>query len=249
MSVWNELAVGRLQVDVSLWSADLANLGREVERLNRYADSFHIDVADAHFVPQLLFFPDLVAALRPLTTKPFHVHLMVEDPAGLIDDFATAGANTITVHYEIGDAVPAALESIRRHGLAAGLALQLHTPPAAVVPYLDQIDLVVMMGTELGIKGVGLAEEAVPRLRRMRRLLAEQDVADRIKIEADGGLRTHTVPELRAAGAPTLTRVRSPRRSHLARIFDLRERGPGRHLRVALVAAGAARRGRVRVRC
>ncbi|MBS1253156.1 MAG: Ribulose-phosphate 3-epimerase [Anaerolineales bacterium] len=205
MSVWNGLSANRLLVDVSLWSGDLAHLGDAVKRLDPYVDGFHVDVADAHFAPQLLFFPDIVAALRPLTAKPFHVHLMVDDPTCLIDDFADAGADLITIHYEIGDRVPAALERIRGHELAAGLAFQLDTLPEAIVSYLDQIDLVVMMGTELGIKGVGLSEQAVPRLRGMRRLLAEHGAMDRIKIEADGGLRTHTVPDLRAAGADAIS--------------------------------------------
>lgn len=205
MNAWKHLSGDRLLVDVSLWSADLAHLGESVARLDSYADSFHVDVADAHFVPRLLLFPDLVAALRPLTGKPFHVHLMVDDPTRLIDDFAAAGSDLITIHYEIGAAVPAALERIRGHELAAGLALQLNTPPEAVAPYVDQIDLVVMMGTDLGIKGVGLSEQAVPRLRRMRRLLIEHGATDRIRVEADGGLRTHTVPRLRAAGADAIS--------------------------------------------
>ncbi len=86
----------RFTAEFSLWSADLTRLGDDIRRTESVADLYHIDVADAHFVPGLLFFPDLVAALRPLTTRPFHLQLMVRDPAALIDDFVAAGADLIT---------------------------------------------------------------------------------------------------------------------------------------------------------
>ncbi|MGE5222074.1 MAG: D-allulose-6-phosphate 3-epimerase, partial [Omnitrophica WOR_2 bacterium] len=89
----------RLLADASLWSADFTRLGDEIRRVDGYADLYHFDVSDAHFVPGLLFFPDLVAALRPLTRKPFHVHLMADNPLSLIDDFVNAGADRITIHY------------------------------------------------------------------------------------------------------------------------------------------------------
>jgi len=94
---WNIRPGGRLVTEVSLWSADLANLARDIERLSPYADVFHLDVADAHFAPDLLFFPDLVRALRAHTERPFHVHLMMERPSKMVDRFVEAGADLITV--------------------------------------------------------------------------------------------------------------------------------------------------------
>jgi ribulose-phosphate 3-epimerase len=202
---WARLPVERLLVDVSLWSADLTRLADEVARIAPYADLFHLDVTDAHFAPGLIFFPDLVAQLRPLTTTPFHVHLMVERPADLALPFAEAGADLITVHVETGSQVGAALDLIRQQGAEAGLAIKLETPLEAAWPYLDRVSIVVMMGTALGIKGVGLADDACPRLEVMRRHLADRGLTERVKIMADGGLREHTVPLLRTAGADAIS--------------------------------------------
>ncbi|MBC7870406.1 MAG: D-allulose-6-phosphate 3-epimerase, partial [Chitinophagaceae bacterium] len=165
---WTPFPQNRVLAEISLWSAQLASLKDDLTRIDPYTDIYHIDVSDAHFVPGLLFFPDLVAALRPLTNKPFHVHLMVDNPAALIDDFAKAGANLITIHAENGPLVPDALAKIRALGLSAGLALQLETAPEAAAPYFDQLDLIVMMGTKLGIKGVGLDSQACPRITAMQ---------------------------------------------------------------------------------
>lgn len=183
-----------------MWSADLANLEAEVARLNAFADSFHIDVCDAHFAPSLLFFPDLVRALRPLTDRPFHVHLMVERPTALIDEFVGAGADTITIHAEVGeDEASAALEAITGAGRSAGLALRLDTPVEACRPYLDRIDSLLLLGTALGVKGQDLAPEACDRLRAAAAIRP-----DGVRLIADGGIRSHTVPQLREAGADAI---------------------------------------------
>lgn len=201
---WNSFPSNRLLAEVSLWSARLHSLKEDMARVEPYVDLYHIDVTDAHFAPGLIFFPDLVAALRPLSPKPFHVHLMVENPLSLIDDFASAGANIITIHAENGDQIEPALNRIHEHGLLAGLALQLSTPPEAVLPHLDHLSIVTMMSTLLGIKGVGLDDSALPRIRAMRALLHERGCEDRVKIANDGGNRAHTVPLIRAAGADTI---------------------------------------------
>ncbi|GAC1522196.1 MAG: ribulose-phosphate 3-epimerase [Chloroflexota bacterium] len=200
-SLWNQMPGDRLLVDVSLWSADLTALGDEVRRLEPFADMVHIDVSDAHFAPGLLFFPDLIAALTRLTGTPFHVHLMVERPLDLLDAVLEAGADMVTVDYKNGDAVPEVIRRVRHHERAVGLAVGLDVEPEAVRPYLDRVELVLMMGTPLGIKGVDLAPSACHRIEVMRRLLREAGQHERVKIGADGGLRRQTVPALRAAGA------------------------------------------------
>ncbi|TFE26215.1 ribulose-phosphate 3-epimerase [Frankia sp. B2] len=192
---------GRLLVDVSVWSADLTCLRAEIERASPVADLFHFDVGDSQFVPDLLFFPDLLAALRPLTTVPFHAHLMVRRPAPLAALFAQAGADLITVHAETGDDVHPALDTIRQHGKAAGLALTLDTPVTAVRPYLDAVDVVVLVGTPIGTRGTGLAPAALDRLRTLRGLLHETGRDQAVKILADGGIREPTVGPLADAGA------------------------------------------------
>jgi ribulose-phosphate 3-epimerase len=197
---WSRFPGDHLLAEASLWSADFTRLGEEIERVDAYVDLYHIDVSDAHFVPGLLFFPDLVAALRPLTKRPFHVHLMTDNPLSLIDQFADAGADMITVHCENGSHVPAALERIARRGLAAGLALGLDVPLEAVTPSLESINIVVLMGTPMGVKGKDLSPLAGRRIRDARALLAEYGAEKTVRIESDGGIRATTVPALREAG-------------------------------------------------
>ena len=201
MDIWSRFPDDHLLAEASLWSADFTRLGEEIRRVDSFMDLFHIDVSDAHFVPGLLFFPDLVAALRPLTKKPFHVHLMTENPLTLIDDFADAGADMITVHAENATRVPAALEKIARRGLPAGLALGLDLPVASLAPSLSAISVVVIMGTPMGVKGKDLSPLAAPRVRAARALLKERGFEKKVRVESDGGIRTTTVPDLRAAGA------------------------------------------------
>jgi ribulose-phosphate 3-epimerase len=186
-----------LLVDVSLWSADLLNLAAEIESVAPYSDSFHTDVADGHFVPTLLFFPAMVAAIRRVTTKPLHVHLMVSDPAILVKPFIEAGADIITVQIEAKTALDA-LEAISNAGRKAGLALLLNTPVDALRDHLAKVEVVIAMGTQIGIKGVELAPEACERVIAIRDLIDKHSIA---KLYADGGIRKHTVPKLRDAGA------------------------------------------------
>lgn len=198
MSFLSTLPRDRLLVDVSLWSADLGALAADVTRTSPHADLFHIDASDARFIGEPLFFPELVAALRPTTTVPFHVHLMAHRPAHLADSFAEAGADLITVHAEAEEARDA-LTRIRAGGQAAGLALTLNTPPEALQPFLGEVDAVVMVGTPLGTKGTGMDPAAPKRLAAVRHLLAAHGL--NIPVFADGGIRAHTVPDLAAAGA------------------------------------------------
>ncbi len=191
-----------LLADVSVWSADLANLEASLGAVDRETDWFHFDVADGHFSPSLLFFPDLVAAARRLTARPFHVHLMVERPACLVNVFAEAGADVITVHVETGDAeVRRALEAIRARSLTPGLAARLETPLSEIEPYLGDCEVVLLLGTPAGSKGHDLATGACPRMRELCAALCRRGIRERVLTVADGGIRRHTVPLLRAAGA------------------------------------------------
>jgi ribulose-phosphate 3-epimerase len=163
------LPANRLLAEFSLWSADLVRIADDVARVDSFVDIYHADVADGHFSPALLLFPDLIAQLRPLTAKPIHVHLMVAD-SGLMDQinqFAEAGADIISIHAENRN-VEAGLAAIRAHGLAAGIVLQLHTPVAAATPRLDDLAMLTLLGTKMGIKGVGLDPEAEARMREAR---------------------------------------------------------------------------------
>jgi ribulose-phosphate 3-epimerase len=201
---WSHLPTHRLLADVSLWSADLANLESAVRRLSPWADSFHLDAADAHFVPGLLFFPDLIRAIRPHTGVPFHVHLMAACPSQLAAEFLDAGADLLTVHVENGEReAGAAIEQAIRRGRGAGVTLQLETPIAAAAPYLESVEVIILLGTQVGVKGCDLAPQACDRLREARALLRDRGRSN-IRLVADGGIRTHTVPALRAAGADAI---------------------------------------------
>lgn len=193
----------RLLVDLSLWSSDLANMARDIERTEPLVDIYHVDVGDGRFTPTFLMFPDQVARIRTLTTKPIHVHVMVERDILLsqVQQFLDAGADLISVHEENGAAVGEALDLIARTGRAGGLVLRLETPVERIKPWLDRIFMVTLLGTAIGVKGVGLDETACPRLIEARRLIRDAGRAEAIRLAADGGIRHNTVPLLRAAGA------------------------------------------------
>jgi ribulose-phosphate 3-epimerase len=198
------LPAHRLIAEMSLWSADLVDLSSDIARMDPFTDIYHIDVADGHFSPALLMFPDQVAALRKRTSKPLHVHLMVADAIleEQIVQFTEAGADLISVHGEHTD-VAGALALIDKLGLPAGLVLQLHTPVSAIAPWLDRLRFVTLLGTRIGVKGQGLDASAETRLREARAIIAAR-AGRRIVLAADGGIREHTVPGLRGAGAETI---------------------------------------------
>ncbi len=196
----------RMLGEFSLWSADLCNMERDLARTAPHVDLFHIDVADGRFAPSFLFFPDQVARIRALTGRPLHVHLMVEGDIVLsqIRQFAEAGADLISIHVENGPIVGEALALIRELNVEAGLVLRLETPVEAARPWLGEIGFVTLLGTEIGIKGVGLSESACPRLQAMRAMLKAADLETAVRLAADGGIRENTVPLLRAASAETV---------------------------------------------
>ena len=196
---YHAVEVQPLRLDVSLWSADLANLEAEIRRLEPYADSFHFDAADGHFVPALLFFPDLLARLRELTAKEFHVHLMATRPLDLVAAFVDAGADRVTLPLEVGKRARHALETLAERGRRAGISLDLETPVEAVRECLPLIDTLLVMGTEVGVKGKGVDPRVYERLTAAKRLAGE-----RVCVAADGGIRRETVARLREAGADAI---------------------------------------------
>lgn len=198
-----DLPRNRLLAEYSMWSADLIRLADDLIRITSHADILHIDVADGHFAPALLFFPDLVARLREQTALPIHVHLMVADAVLLsqIDQFAEAGADLISLHVENANAAEA-LDRIAQHGLKAGMVLRVETPVAEAAAWLPRLDMLTLLGTAIGVKGQSLNASATARLQQAATLIAAS--GKRIVLAADGGIRDTTVPVLRAAGAETV---------------------------------------------
>jgi len=187
-----------------MWSADLARLGDELVRTSDATDLFHFDVSDGRFAPGLLFFPDLIAALRPLTPRLFHAHLMMENPAAHLDTFIRAGVDILTLHAESAGDIPALLGRIRTAGCLCGIALREDTPVSSLTPSLSLVDLVLLMGTPLGIKGCEGGAEAMERIQAARSLI-DAAMPGQVLLTADGAIRSHTVPGLYAAGADMVT--------------------------------------------
>ena len=188
-----------------MWSANLLRLEDDLHRIAPHADVLHIDVADGHFAPAFLFFPDQVAAMRKVTRTPIHIHLMVADSTLLsqVDQFAEAGCDIISVHAE-NDNAAAAVTRIKGHGLAAGVVLKVSTPVAAAEPFLKHLSFLTLLGTAIGVKGQGLDPTACDRLRAAKAMITAANLPQRIVLAADGGIREHTVPELRSAMAETV---------------------------------------------
>lgn len=199
-----DLPRNRLLAEFSMWSADLIRLADDLKRIETHADLLHIDVADGHFTPALLFFPDLVARIREASAIPIHVHLMAADSILLeqIRHFADAGADLISIHAENGSVAEEALALIRESGLASGVVLRVETPVEAAKPFLDRVDFLTLLGTAIGVKGQGLDRSATARLGEAKALV--RGSGRRIVLAADGGIRENTVPLLRNAGAETV---------------------------------------------
>jgi ribulose-phosphate 3-epimerase len=188
-----------------MWSADLCNLGHDLERVAPYADILHIDVADGVFAPAFLFFPDLVSAMRARSAVPIHVHLMVDDAVLLsqVDQFAEVGADLISIHAEHRLAAEA-IALIERRGLLAGAVLRVESPLDMVMPLLPRLSMITLLGTAIGVKGQGLSDTAASRIAGMRQKVAAGRSPRRQIVAADGGIRENTVPALTAAGAQTV---------------------------------------------
>jgi ribulose-phosphate 3-epimerase len=188
-----------LKCSTSLWSADLSNLASEIRRVEPYSERFHLDVADGHYVPNLLFFPDLVKAIRPHTRLPIEVHLMVTDPSIWIMPFLEAGADGFIFCYDSLTDPQKALQNIREMKKFAGVSLRISEPLELLDPLWKELDLVTIIGTELGIKGASMDRSIPTKVRHARKIITERKL--NTEIEADGGIRRETVPLLKAADA------------------------------------------------
>jgi ribulose-phosphate 3-epimerase len=187
----------------SILSADFARLGEEVRALEAAgADWIHVDVMDGHFVPNLTIGPMVVKALRPHSSLPFDVHLMVSPADALVEAFAEAGADILSVHPEAGPHLHRTLMRIRALGKQAGVVLNPATPLSAIDHVLDLVDLVLVMSVNPGFGGQSFIESALPKIEALRRRL---DATGRtIELEVDGGVDAGNAARLAAAGATML---------------------------------------------
>jgi ribulose-phosphate 3-epimerase len=188
-----------LKCSTSLWSADLTNLAAEMKRVEPWSERFHLDVADGHYVRNMLFFPDLVAQLRPHTTRPFEVHLMVTDPEEWIAPFADAGADIILFCFDAARNPGELLRAIKARGRKAGFSLLVTEPVEQVEPHWNDLDVLCIVGTAMGIKGASMDAGVPGKIKRAREIIGQRGL--KTEIEADGGIRRETVPLLNTAGA------------------------------------------------
>ncbi|MBC8036415.1 MAG: ribulose-phosphate 3-epimerase [Rhizobiales bacterium] len=190
-----------LLIAPSILSADFARLGEEVKAIDAGgADWVHIDVMDGHFVPNISYGATIMQSVRPVTKKPFDVHLMIDNPESYLETFAKAGADGITVHAEAGPHLDRLLQAIRGLGKRAGVALNPATPASAIAHVLDRLDLVLVMTVNPGFAGQTFIKAMIEKITSVRDMIRGRN----IDIEVDGGITAETAPLAARAGANVL---------------------------------------------
>jgi ribulose-phosphate 3-epimerase len=215
----------RIMLAPSLLAADFSRLAEEVRASETAgAEVLHLDIMDGHFVPNISFGADIVKALRGVSNQIFDVHLMISEPGRYLERFVAAGADHITFHVEVEEDKGTVLDAIHAADCTAGLSLRPGTPWEALTPWMDRLDLVLVMTVEPGFGGQAFRADQLPKIKAFRQ--AADASGRHIHIEVDGGIAPDTAPLVREAGANILVAgssvFRAPGRDYAAAVAAMR---------------------------
>ncbi|MFD2628338.1 ribulose-phosphate 3-epimerase [Oceanobacillus kapialis] len=192
-----------VKIAPSILSADFAKLGEEIKDVETGgADYIHVDAMDGHYVPNITIGPLVVEAIKPITSLPLDVHLMIENPDNYIPAFAKAGADIITVHQEASKHLHRSIQLIKANGVKAGVVINPATPVELLYPILPEVDLVLLMSVNPGFGGQSFINSTIQRIEQIATFRKEHHLD--FEIEVDGGINTKTAKQCVDAGADVL---------------------------------------------
>jgi ribulose-phosphate 3-epimerase len=192
-----------IKISPSILSCNFSKLGKEIESLEKAgADLIHIDVMDGHFVPNITIGPEVIKKIRPLTKVPFDVHLMISPVDNFIEDFANAGSDIITIHPEATKDLKKSIELIKKFDKKVGISLNPNSETILVEPYLNNIDLILVMSVNPGFAGQKFKPEVLKKLEKIKKIIVSKNL--KIDLEIDGGINFQNSMDAKNAGANIL---------------------------------------------
>ena len=192
-----------IKISPSILSCNFSKLGEEIKSLEKAgADLIHIDVMDGHFVPNITIGPEVIKKIRPLTKVPFDVHLMISPVDNFIEDFANAGSDIITIHPEATKNLKKSIELIKKFDKKVGISLNPNSEIILVEPYLNDIDLILVMSVNPGFAGQKFKPEVLKKLEKIKKIIVSKNL--KIDLEIDGGINFQNSIDAKNAGANIL---------------------------------------------